>query len=594
MLASLHVPSSATIELSLACDIEQVRPVAHAAREFLATKNLSEEELMACELALVEACNNAVLYALPSRLLDPIEIDLSCDDSVIEINIHDHTTGFELPPIAELSSPESESGRGVFIIQSLMDYVSYATGSGENTLVLRKFRARGQAKGETIPVAKFNELKNKLAESELIVNEMAEELSSCYESLSAIFRSGAELGKTNNLQNFSRSLCEDLLQITSADWFLLRIVPKGETTLSVLAVSSPEVRLNSLSTAAAGTKVSAELKAAFYRKDVTFTAETPLDPNDSLQAMPPAQVGFVHPFYFAETLIGVLTLGKTSRAQPFTAAQVNVVHTFADFLAIQIINARLHEEQINHRLVTHELEIAQGIQRALLPKKLPRLCGFGLAGYCESARHVGGDFYDVVLINDHSALLIIADVMGKGVPAAMFAAMLRSILRGAPELANQPAALLSRVNRLLFEELSNVDMFITAQLAFVDVQTRELVIASAGHCPALIVCGKTTEAVSPEGMPLGILQETLFTELRKTLPQNSHVLLYTDGLPEARNLAGQFFGQERLAKWFCESAASVNTAERLKDSLVAELSDFQQHAAPGDDQTFLILAEENF
>src|SRR5207244_13408913 len=107
-------------------------------------------------------------------------------------------------------------------------------------------------------------------------------------------------------------------------------------------------------------------------------------------------------------------------------------------------------------------------------KTRPPLTGFGLAGYCESARQVGGDFYDVVKLSDHSLLMVIADVMGKGIPAAMFAATLRSLLRALPELTHQPSELLSRVNRLLFDELSEVDMFITAQLVYVDASQRRL------------------------------------------------------------------------------------------------------------------------
>jgi serine phosphatase RsbU (regulator of sigma subunit)/anti-sigma regulatory factor (Ser/Thr protein kinase) len=596
MVATPHLHSGTNIQLSLACDIEQVRPVARVAREFLAAKNLSEEELMACELTLVEACNNAVNYALPSRQLDPISVELHCNESEIEIRIHDHTAGFELPEKIILADDDSETGRGLFIMKSLMDNISYSGADGENTLTLKRFRSFKNIITAVLPLERMEDLKSKLAESEQIVNEMAEELSSCYESLSAIFRSGTELGKTDNLLNFSRSLCEDLLKITSADWFLLRIVPKRTTVLSVFASSAGGEHLLPLITNIARIGASAELKAGAYRKDILFGSENPLDPNDPIQSMQPTKVGLVHPFYFAETLIGTLTIGKKSNERPFTSAHVNVVHTLADFLAIQIVNARIYEEQLNHRLVTRELEIASEIQRALLPKKLPQLRGFGLAGYCQSARHVGGDFFDVVSINQHSALLIIADVMGKGVPAAMFAAILRSILRGSLELEDQPAALLSRVNGLLHDELSEVDMFITAQLAFVDVQAREVIVASAGHCPALIFSGDNPEPklISPEGMPLGILRETLFTEITEKLSHDCRLILYTDGVTESRNPNEQFFGHQRLVQWMGKRGSELDTAEKLKESLAAELNNFQEQAAPGDDQTFLILAEETF
>ncbi len=301
----------------------------------------------------------------------------------------------------------------------------------------------------------------------------------------------------------------------------------------------------------------------------------------------------MHPFYFGDTLIGTLTLGKTVSRTPFTAAQTNVVHTFADFLAIQIVNARFQEEQVNSLLVARDLQIAKNIQRSLLLKTLPQLPGFGLAGYCESARQVGGDFYDVIKLSDNSLLLIIADVMGKGIPAAMFAAILRSLLRALPELTSQPSALLSRVNRLLFDELSDVDMFITAQLVYVDVRERRLITASAGHCPLLLAVANDSQVktLSPEGMPLGILPDTTFTDESAVLANRCRVLLYTDGLTEARNGQGDLFGQERLIEWLRQSALSQHTAEELKESLVAELTKFQANTSLKDDQTFLIMAE---
>jgi serine phosphatase RsbU (regulator of sigma subunit) len=286
-------------------------------------------------------------------------------------------------------------------------------------------------------------------------------------------------------------------------------------------------------------------------------------------------------------------VGKTFSRVPFSAAQTNVVHTFADFLAIQIVNTRFQEEQVNNLLMARDLQIAKNIQRSLLVKTLPQLPGIGLAGYCESARQVGGDFYDVVKVSDHSLLLVIADVMGKGIPAAMFAVILRSLLRALPELTRQPSELLSRVNRLLFDELSDVDMFITAQLAYVDASERRLIAASAGHCPLLLAVpgDAAVRTLSPEGMPLGILPDTPFTDETAELPNNCRVLLYTDGLTEARNAPGELFGQERLMDWLKQTTTRHQWAESLKDELAAELIRFQANTSLKDDQTFLIMAE---
>jgi serine phosphatase RsbU (regulator of sigma subunit)/anti-sigma regulatory factor (Ser/Thr protein kinase) len=595
MMSAAKIRAPGSLRLSVACDLDNVRPLARQARAFLTGYGISENDVMACELVLVEACNNAVQYATDEGQNQPIEVEISCDEQQVELCVHDHTRGFVMPKSCELPHAESESGRGLFIMRSLMDNLRYSSGRAKNSLIMTMNRT-GSTPSDRVAPRTMQEMNRKLAESDQIISEMAEELSSCYETLSAIFRCGADLGKANNIRAFTRSLCDDLLQITDSDWYLLRIISPVDAKLGVFVSSNPDIKLDPLPLIPADKSTAvAEVKSATTKYDVWFNAVTPLLSSDPLNRFSPGSFGVVHPFFFADNPMGTLAVGKSANKAAFTAVQAHVIHTFADFLAIQIMNAQLQEEQLKSRLVSRELEIARTIQQALLPKTLPQLGNFRLAGFCESARQVGGDFYDVVKVNDDSILLMIADVMGKGIPAAMFAAILRSILRGTPEYNQQPAALLTRVNRLLFEELSEVEMFITAQLVYIDFAKRELIAASAGHCPILLgaPCSPNVKRLTPDGMPLGILPETPFSEEKHVLELNTRLLLYTDGLTDAHSGTGQFFGEERLLKWFERGAAQQRTAEELKASLVEELKKFQSQTAVYDDQTFLILAEEN-
>lgn len=582
------------LRLSMGCAIEKVRPVAKAMRDFLIEHEVPEEEVMSCELALVEACNNAVLYADEEAMQHPVEIEVACDGSKIQLRIDDHTEGFEIPADVALPSEDAETGRGLFIIKSMMDNVQYFRGENRNSFIMTKLRLDYKNGEKRFSSATLQEFTRKLVESEQIINDMAEELSSCYETLSAIFRCGAELGKTNNLKDFSNALCTDLLQITGADWYVLRIIPAEDTRLVVFSSSDARLELDPLGVSAVDDNREVEAKAAASRRDVWFNSRMPLHSCDPLGKIKPDAIGMVHPFLFADNLMGTLTVGKAPDSTPFTAAQANVIHTFADFLAIQIVNARLQEEQLKSKLISRELEIAKTIQLALLPKSLPNPPGIRLAGFCESARQVGGDFYDVVKVSDTSLLLIIADVMGKGIPAAMFAAILRSLLRATPEFNQQPASLLGRVNRLLFEELSEVEMFITSQLIYVDLAARKIVAASAGHCPVFMSSPEQpfVKAVSPDGVPLGILPDATFKDQVESFLPNSRLLLYTDGLTDAQNGDGQFFGEHRLLTCFQRGITQRQTADELKAALVDDLKKFQGAMAHYDDQTFLILAEE--
>ncbi len=568
----------AALRFEVPCELGQVRHAAQTVHRFLAEQGCDDQILSACDLALVEACNNAIKYAPESSRAKPILVEATSGDGFVELRITDHTLGFEWQERIELPDPESESGRGLYLVQSLMDDASYLRGRGRNTLVLRKSR----------PVSPAGSPSAAPLDNDRLITGLLEELSSCYESLSAIFRYGTDQNKITDLKRFARRLLSDLAAIVGADWFVFRTV-QGQSRLEILAVSDPALDKPILIFRGEGRHAGfLEVEAAASSSPVWFNERRALVASDPL-GFKPGSNGLVHPAFVAGNFVGTLVLGKNSGSSSpaFTASQTNVIATFAHFLAIQVVNARFQEEQVANRILARELEIAGSIQQSLLLKELPLLPGFELAALCRSAHQVGGDFYDVLKISDNSALLVIADVMGKGVLAAMFAAILRAVLRAAPDLLTQPAALLGRVNQLLYDELSSVDMFITAQLAYVDSARRSMAVASAGHCPLLMTDGTQARSFSPEGMPLGILPDTVFTSEMVELPRNCRVLLYTDGLTEALDADGERYGQERLAEWL--KAVDGRAARALKEELAEKLAQFQMKTGLNDDQTFLIM-----
>lgn len=570
----------AVLRFELPCDLKQVRNAAQSVHRFLKEQGCDEQILSACDLALVEACNNAIKYA-PEAVRDiPVLVEILGTQDLIEIRITDHTLGFDWPKHIELPNPESESGRGLYLIQSLMDTASYLRGDGENVLVLRKSRP---------PTREENPVSASRDNDRLIVG-LLEELSSSYEALSAIFRYGAEQNESTDFKKSARRLLLDLTTHVGAEWFLFRAV-HNHTRLEVVAMSDESLDTSPVLFAGEGSQTGfLEVEAALSRSPVWYDECRAPAAGDPLHVKS-GGCGLIYPIFAGGDFMGTLAMGKSASAgvvngQAFSARQMNVVATFAYFLAIQLANTRFQEEQVANRIIARELEIAGTLQQSLLLKELPELPGFELAGLCRSAHQIGGDFYDALKISDDSALLVIADVMGKGVLAAMFAAVLRAVLRSTPELTRQPAALLGRVNQLLFEELSAVDMFITAQLAFVDTTARKMVLASAGHCPLLLADGAHVRGFSPEGMPLGILPDTVFTNEMVELPGNCRVLLYTDGLTEALDADGERYGQERLSAWLTEVSGN---AMELKEGLAEKLARFQMKSGLNDDQTFLIM-----
>lgn len=599
MSDSIPVERGISNRVAFRCDLAEARVATRILRAFLAEQGLDESEQFNCELCLAEACNNAVQYASEAGKSQPVSAEVVCHSSHVEMRVTDHTAGFALGERRAPLSPDQENGRGLFIIQSLMDEVHYYHSAGENTLVMRKKRTSQQHHpADAAANASLEDARRQLESCQQTISGMARELCFRSESLAAIFRCCTELGRTSDLEGFGQRLLSDLLHLTSADWFVLRLLPAGASRLEVFAVSTPELRGDPLILGqAAETEACAELVAARTRRDVEFDAQRPGPGFEPLRATGPHSAGIVQPLLFGDKLVGTLAIGRRETGSggradaPFSVLQAEMIRTFSEFMAMQVVNARHLIEQVHSRLVAHELDIAHRIQRALLPRTLPQLAGFGLAANWESARQVGGDFYDAIPLSDHSLLLVMADVMGKGVPAAMFATIMRSVLRAMAVRSHHPAKLLKRLNELLYEELSSVGMFITAQLVFVDLHRRHLVAASAGHCPVYILSGDNVRTLRATGTPLGILPHATFRQQTATLESPGGLLLYTDGVTEALNPAGEMFGQERLTDWLRTRAPRSLSAEALRDELAAELSRHRGAAPLRDDQAFLLLAE---
>jgi serine phosphatase RsbU (regulator of sigma subunit) len=252
------------------------------------------------------------------------------------------------------------------------------------------------------------------------------------------------------------------------------------------------------------------------------------------------------------------------------------------------------EQPLDDVLTSHDLQIARHIQSSLIPAAFPLLEGFGLSAYCRCAQMVAGDFYDAIPLTSDSSLLVVADVMGKGVPAALFAASLRTLIRSMVQWTHDPAELLSRVNHIMFPELSSVDVFLTAQIVLINTRTHTLHVASAGHCPLLLTGPNRVQrrSLPAQDMPIGIVPDLAFAHESADLLPGTCALLYTDGIPDAHNCRGECFGQRRLESWFHVAASRVVSAAALKQKLVAEIKHFQGEAPPRDDQTFLLLADE--
>ncbi len=580
----------AVLRLECACDLVAVRATSLRVKDFLLSKGIDDELLGSLELALVEAANNAVEYVLPTARDLPIRFEAILGTREVELRIEDHTAGFDWPAEAELPDEESEGGRGIFLIQALVDRATYYRGREANLLVLSKSHGLASST-ESTGRDSVESLRAQVEDLEATLTGMTDELGYSYETLTSIFRYSTDLASTQDVGEFAGRLITDLVRLTEADVIVLRLFDKERKILETFRTEPEDLATSSTSVGFVPAGPGVETEAALSLSDVWFDANHPLAENDPLRLFGEPTLGVCHPMALQNELLGTLTVARRLSESPFRATQVNLLQTLADFLAIQIANERYLSERMRTQMVRRELDIAAGIQRSLLPTRIPNATPFDLAATCLSAREVGGDLFDVISVGTKGLLLVISDVMGKGIPAAMLAAIFRSALRSMPHYFDQPDLLLNMLNRVLYDDFSRVDMFATAVVAYLDIRNRTLSVASAGHCPVLIAQPGAEQIVAIEAsnMPLGVLDDTFYTVEHVTLNKGAKVILYTDGITEQSNANDELFDESRLRGWLLRSTEPNATS--MKKSLLAAVDHFRGNEPAGDDQTFILITE---
>ncbi|MEO6807826.1 MAG: PP2C family protein-serine/threonine phosphatase [Isosphaeraceae bacterium] len=241
-----------------------------------------------------------------------------------------------------------------------------------------------------------------------------------------------------------------------------------------------------------------------------------------------------------------------------------------------------------YELVDRELKVVADIQRSLLPKVIPKIPTLHLAAYYQTSRRAGGDYYDFFPLSEGRWGLLIADVSGHGVPAAVMMAITHSIAHAHPGPPDPPSRLLTFVNnRLADHYTADNETFVTAFYAVYDPARSTLTYSSAGHNPPLLRRADTGLVTSLDGLgglPLGVVAGQDFAQFVLPLFHGDQLLFYTDGITEATNPAGQMFGLERLDALL---SATTSDVDSLVHSVLSTLDRFTAGQPPADDQTLL-------
>lgn len=251
-----------------------------------------------------------------------------------------------------------------------------------------------------------------------------------------------------------------------------------------------------------------------------------------------------------------------------------------------------HLQIVEKEKLERELAVARDIQNSMLPHTLPHLPGFDFGARMQATRAVGGDFYDVIELAPQRVGIAVADVSDKGVPAAIFMALTRSLLRAEASRATSPVQVLQNVNRQLLT-MNASDMFVTVLYGILDQTTREFHYARAGHDPPIYLnaAGAFVEPVVQLGQFLGIFPTPPIDEECLTLEPGSTLLVYTDGVTDQINARDEFFGVERLRQALRQPAAL--RAQPLCDRLFETLNAYRGEAAQSDDVTLVTVKSDN-
>jgi serine phosphatase RsbU (regulator of sigma subunit) len=296
------------------------------------------------------------------------------------------------------------------------------------------------------------------------------------------------------------------------------------------------------------------------------------------------------PLLIKNDLLGVLLVEEGHGAGRLRPRRLEIIQGISQQIAMALQNDMLQGEMVARERLETEAQLARQIQKTFMPEALPQRQGWELAARWETARQVGGDFYDFVELPDGKVGLFIADVADKGMPAALFMALTRTLFRAAVAETTSPAAVLKRVNDLLVPDTSQ-GMFVTAVYAVLDPKTGELTYANAGHNPPLLIRPQgTVEKLSRTAMALGVADSQTAAERTVKLDHGESLLMHTDGVTEGFSPEGEPFGDERLLE--AVRAAPTESAESLLEAVEAVLRRFVGNLPLADDLTMLALRRD--
>ncbi|MGE4170419.1 MAG: SpoIIE family protein phosphatase [Candidatus Margulisiibacteriota bacterium] len=293
------------------------------------------------------------------------------------------------------------------------------------------------------------------------------------------------------------------------------------------------------------------------------------------------------PIVVKDTVIGIINIiHKQGQQRKLNQDDIETLTTITSLSGTAIHNAILYQETLKKQRLDQELQVANDIQNKLLPSELPKVPNVQFGAISVPAREIGGDYYDFFPLESGKIGIVMADIVGKGVPAGLFMAMLKSILYTHVLRIDSPKLALMQLNKLLYKD-PVINKFVPLFYAVLDPKTLKLTYCNAGHEPAMILLDGRIQELDTHGFPLGAFEDPDYEEKELQLKHQDMVVLFTDGLVEARDHKGNDFGRERLGALVSKHRAY--SASKLVDTLYQHAKRFFKTTTQHDDLTLVVL-----
>jgi anti-sigma regulatory factor (Ser/Thr protein kinase) len=524
------------------------------------------------EVAAAEALNNAVIHGCAKATQKFFRATVSLRPGCVELRVLDPSDfgGWTHPP-ALPDDPFDESGRGHYLMSQMTDELLHEKEDGFHVLILRKRLSES--------AWSYNP-----GESDRTIGEMTDELVSSYEMISTMVGLGQWLATAPDMYAFMDGALERLCDVTGSETAYVRFEDHGELRLLRQWGRSLKPPAAVLDPQGRGTE------AEVFRTghEITLPMDFLLPDDDPLNGG--LISGFVAPVLFKDQRRGALVMGRTKQSQFFDAGKLKIARMVAEYLGIIVTLGELQKRRGSEERALRDLEIAAQIQLSLMPQEFSNLRDLDLYGTCRPALQAGGDYFDVLVLPDQSILCVMADVMGKGLPAALLANMLRTNLHAiVASQVDSPGEIITKTNALMSRDLIKLEMFITMICAWISPDRSQIRHASAGHLASLLQKsdGEILQ-IDGAGMPVGIFHDSAYASHSTPFLPGDRLMLYTDGIVEASAADDSMFELEGVKDCLMRTRA-LSSRETI-DKLLNEVALFSGNETPSDDRTAVLIS----